>query len=166
MARTKRGWSYPLEAVPAKFRSRRPKDAIRMTATGNTDAKVSLIVLSCVFVLFSLCLCLVAPLLRCLAQTLPRAGAPDDRPRSDVARARQRCRHRWVEFFVLFVLIVVHYLTSHSVCCSVRFSHLQVVPRADCVWRAECKGIAAGCSDGNGDSRSGSSGRRRRAGRS
>ena len=93
-ARTKRGWSYPLEAVPAKFRSRRPKDAIRMTATGNTDAKVSLIVLSCVFVLFSLCLCLVAPLLRCLAQTLPRAGAPDDRPRSDVARARQRCRHR------------------------------------------------------------------------
>ena len=40
--------------------------------------------------------------------------------------------------------------------CSV--SHLQVVPRADCVWRAGCKGIAAGCSDGNGDSRSGSSG--------
>ena len=111
------------------FHSRRPKDAIRMTAAGNTDAKVSLIVLSCVLVLFSLCLCLVAPLLRCLAQTLPRAGAPDDRPRSDVARARQRCRHRWVEFFVLFVLIVVHYLTSHSVCCSVRFSHLQVVPR-------------------------------------
>ena len=40
MARTKRGWSYPLEAVPAKFRSRRPKDAIRMAATGNTDGGI------------------------------------------------------------------------------------------------------------------------------
>jgi hypothetical protein len=29
-----RGWSYPLQAVPKKFRSRKPKDAIKMTVTG------------------------------------------------------------------------------------------------------------------------------------
>ena len=40
MARTKRGWSYPLQAVPSKFRSRRPKGAIKVAVAGNTGAKL------------------------------------------------------------------------------------------------------------------------------
>ena len=40
-ARVKRGWAYPLGAVPERFRSKRPKGAIRLTATGNTGAKLT-----------------------------------------------------------------------------------------------------------------------------
>ena len=45
LARVKRGWSYPLQAVPKKFRSRKPKGAMKMTVAGNTDAKVSDLIL-------------------------------------------------------------------------------------------------------------------------
>lgn len=40
LARAKRGWSHPLQAVPNQFRSRRPKGAMKMTVAGNTDAKL------------------------------------------------------------------------------------------------------------------------------